>query len=278
MHSSSPNLPAESFTPERLWKETILTKIQGLVPWAITDKLNRCGNEEIYVACADCGRFKTCHFTCNLKFCPCCNWKIARSRAQVLRAWTKRIGQPKHIVLTARNEQFITRGSIRKFQKAFAALRRSKLFRTVSGGCVSVEVTNEGRGWHLHAHVLANARWIDASLLSLKWGRLVGQDFAIVKVLDARGKDYLNEVTKYVVKGAQLASWQPEEIAQFILAIRGIRFFATFGELFNLKAEIKRELNALKPGPSICACGCCKKIVTTEGTSIMQQLRREQRK
>jgi hypothetical protein len=202
---------------------------------------------------------------------------IARKRAELLKAWTKRIKQPKHVVLTARNTGSFSRKQIRTFQKAFAKLRRSKVFAQVKGGCISIEVTNEGRGWHLHAHVLADARWIDAGELAKVWGKKIGQDFAIVKVMDARGKDYLNEVTKYVVKGAQLVSWKPEEIAEFIMAIRGVRFFATFGTLFDLKAEVRAELNAAKPGPRMCACGCNRVVVTNERTEVIRECRKRNR-
>lgn len=242
--------------PEVIWKLSLLVKVRGLIDNAVYDSLEKCGAMQIYRTCSDCRDWQAFDYHCNLKFCPLCNWKIARKRAEVIRHWTMLIKQPKHIVLTARNSASITRQTIRSFQQAFGKLRRLALWKSVKGGCVSIEITNEGRGWHLHAHVLVDAFWVCAKTLALEWGRLVGQDFAIVKVMDVREKTYLNEVTKYVVKGAQLVSWKPEEIAAFIGAIKGIRFFAPFGSLYKLQRQIKSEIALLRPPAEPCKCGC----------------------
>lgn len=136
-----------------------------------------------------------------------------------------------------------------------------------------MEVTNESRGWHVHLHILADVRWLDAGELARKWGHYVGQDYAIVKVKDARGATYLGEVTKYVVKGAELAGWQPELIAQFIHAVRGVKFFATFGTLFKLRRQIQAVLDAKNEFTPTCECGSCNFRWETEETSILRECR-----
>jgi len=255
----------------------LLAKIEGLIPWQVYDHLSKCGVQEIYRTCNGCGNWDTFYYRCSLKFCPLCNWRIARNRSELLKHWTVRVTQPKHVVVTARNSQFITRRKIRQFMQAFGKLRRQKLFRNLRGGCVSFEITNEGRGWHLHAHALVDCDWVDAAALAVKWGKLVGQDYAIVKVKDCRQQSYLGELTKYVVKGAQLASWSPEEIAQFIHAIRGVRFFATFGALFKLSREIRAEINREKPPAKPCGCGCVDWTYQTEEAVIMGEIRAGQK-
>lgn len=262
-------------TPEQIWKESLLAKVDGLIPEAIFQNLARCGVEEIFRTCRGCGDWSAFYYRCSMKFCPLCNWRIARSRAEVLKAWSHTISQPKHVVITQRNFPVLTRAKIRAFGRAFGKLRRNKLWADVKGGCVSTEITNEGRGWHLHAHILADARWIDASALAVEWGRLVGQEFGIVKVKDAREGTYLGEITKYVVKGAQLASWQPDEIAQFIRAIRGVRFFAAFGTLFHLQRKIKAQLHASRPPAEPCKCGCKEFRFESETAVVLSQIRKE---
>jgi hypothetical protein len=272
---SSPSQP-ELLSPEKVWSASLLSKIKGLIPWRTFDNLNRCGNEEIYRTCEDCGSFKTFTYQCGLKFCPMCNWKISRTRTTLLRIWMKRIEQPKHIVLTRRNVNgVLTRSLFRHTMRQFGKLRRSKLLRHMRGGCVSMEVTNEGNGWHVHLHILADVRFVPADKLASAWAKLMGQDFAIVKVLDARKKDYAAEVCKYVVKGAELVSWHPEEISQFIHALKGVRFFATFGTMFDLRSKVAAEINALKPAPSMCACGCNRYRFTTETAEICREVRRK---
>ena len=247
------NLPLNS---EEIWAEQIHRKTLGLVDVGISDSLAKCGKDEWFRTCFDCGQVKTFFYRCSLKFCPRCNWLISRRRAEIIKHWVLEVTQPKHIVLTMRNKKLISRDSIRCFQKAFSKLRRQDIWGKVKGGCVSIEVTNEGRGWHIHGHILADVRWMPAGLLARKWGELVGQDFAIVKVQDVREQSYLNEVTKYVVKASQMAKWPGEEIAAFIGAIRGVRMFAPFGSLYALQRKIKAELEALRPDAAPCDCGC----------------------
>lgn len=261
-------------SPEQIWQRSLLAKVSGLIPWQVEDHLKRCGNEEVYRTCRGCGDWQGMAYRCNLKFCPLCNWRIARARADLLRLWSFQIKQPKHVVLTVRNFPTLTRSRIRGVAKAFSRLRRQKVWRDVKGGCVSTEITNEGRGWHLHLHIMVDARWVDAGALALLWGKLVGQDFGIVKVKDCRGQEYLGEITKYVVKPAELASWAPEEIAQFIHAIKGIRFFASFGTLFAVAKQIRMQLHAMKPPAKPCPCGCEQFIYEDETRSILGEIRR----
>jgi hypothetical protein len=78
----------------------------------------------------------------------------------------------------------------------------------------------------LHAHLLIEVRWIDASLLARRWAEEIGtEDFCIVKVKDARATDYAEEVAKYVCKPASLAAWTGEDIAAVMDAFKRRRSF-----------------------------------------------------
>jgi hypothetical protein len=92
--------------------------------------------------------------------------------------------------------------------------------------------------------------------VSEAWGRLNGQDFAIVKIRDCRGGDYLKEVTKYAVKGSELASWCTEDIATFIESFQGVRFFGVFGSLYAKRTQWGEWIKALQEIKPQCACGC----------------------
>jgi hypothetical protein len=251
--SSAPQL--NLLEPERLWKQTLLHKVAGLIDERVYENLDKCGNEQIFRTCKCCGKWEAFDWRCSMKFCPLCNWRIARKRAELLKIWSTKITQPKHLVLTMKNFPVLTRKKIRDFGRAVSKLRRNKIWKNVKGGCLSTEITNEGRGWHLHGHLLVDVRFLDMSAMSIAWGALVGQNFGIVKIKDVRGKDYLGEVTKYIVKGSELCAWKPEMIAQFISAIRGVRFFATFGNLFHMTKEIRKEVFLNRPPPRSCECG-----------------------
>lgn len=259
--------------PAEIWKESILAKMDGLVSERKYQNLDKCGREEIYVTCEGCGHFDRFYYACNLKFCPMCNWKISRRRTDILKCWTKRITQPKHLVLTQRNFETLTRTKIRRHGLAIAKLRRHKLWKGVRGGCRSTEITNDGsNGWHLHSHFLLDVDWLAMDRVSVEWGKLVNQEYGIVKIKDARSIRYLGELTKYVCKPSELAGWQPEMIAQFIHAIEGQRFFATFGTLFHEGASVRAELFS-KRQPRICECGCEDWKWTSETSEMMKETR-----
>jgi len=259
--------------PSRIFQASILAKLQGLGSGNQFRNFNRCGQEKIYRTCKNCSGSEVFEYHCNIKWCPRCNWRITRDRSQILQAWTKHIHQPKHIVLTQKNFPVLTRRKIREHQKNLARLRRNKIWKNVKGGSVSVEITNDGKGWHLHSHWLVDCRWIDAGELAKIWGGLCGQEFGIVKVKDSRDTEYLHEVSKYVCKPSELAKWTGEEIWEFISAIRGLRFFFAFGSLFKLGSQIRSEMRAKKPPQKACECGCRDFIFRDEVSEVLNEIR-----
>jgi hypothetical protein len=217
-------------------------------------------------------------YRCSLKWCPRCQWWITERRKAVLEVWAKRIKQPKHLVLTQRNLAILTRGKFRQHTKNLAKMRRSKAFKSVLGGAVSVEVTNEGNGWHVHSHWLLDVRWLDMASVSKTWAGLVGQEFAIVKIKDVRDRDYLQEVSKYVCEGSELARWPAEKILEFVTAIRGRRFFFPFGSLFHEGRKIRAELLQAKPPRKPCECGCEDFVFESELQVVVNEVRRMSKK
>ena len=267
----------ELIEPRLLWHETVRAKLDGLYDTAQFANFARCGKEHLIRTCKDCGRVTLLDYQCSVKWCPRCQWKISRQRAELISAWAKRVRQPKHLVLTEANHEILTQRILKNHLQRLRKFRRSQSFRHARGGCLTVEVTNEGRGWHLHSHWLVDVDWLDPAEIARTWARLAGQQFAIVKVKDARPKEYQLQVAKYVCKPAQLASWPAERIAQFVWAIRGRRFFFAFGSLQKLRPEIKRELAAKRIAPD-CECGACNWQFETERLEILNELRRNRRR
>jgi hypothetical protein len=166
----------------------------------------------------------------------------------------------------------LTQTTVKNFRAAFNRLRRLKFASNWKGGFYSMEVTNEGRGWHLHLHAIVDAKWIDSGALARAWAKCVGQEFAIVKVKDVRGDSYLREVTKYLVKGSELAGWEPSDIATFIDAFNGVRCFGVFGSLYGKRTEFREWLDLLHEGRITCDCGCNKWRILSEDEYLWLQL------
>ena len=196
-------------------------RLSGLADFPQFWNFAKCGQERIFKTCKDCGEVSEFVYQCSIKWCPRCNWKISRRRAELIKHWMPRIANPKHIVMTQRNFPILTRKKLKEHQQHLAKVRRTQVWKNVKGGCVSVEITNEGRGWHLHSHWLVDATFVDMKELSIVWGKLVGQEYGIVHFSDCSQTDYCNEVCKYVVKPGQMAEWEPE--ADFGIYNRGSR-------------------------------------------------------
>jgi predicted RNA-binding protein with RPS1 domain len=166
----------------------------------------------------------------------------------------------------------LTGDCIREFQRNLVRLRRQKIFAEVRGGCASIEITNEGAGWHLHAHMLLDVPFLDIAKVAILWASLVKQQFAIVHISDLRATDYVREVSKYVVKGNELARWPAKDLIEFLTAIHGRRFFFQFGSLRDAREAIALEIEKNRPEKQSCECGCQEFDYETEAMSVMREI------
>jgi hypothetical protein len=238
-------------------KNSVAAKLRESGHPDIAQELEFCHSTFTVAVCSDCGRQRQFPNRCDLFYCPECAPRLARERAESVEWWSARIHQPKHVVLTVRNMLELTKGHIQEFKRWFSKLRRSKFANNWLGGFYRLEITNEGRGWHLHLHALINAKWIDAPELARQWAKHTNGLGHIVKVKDCRSKDYLAEVTKYVVKGSQLAKWSGDDIHTFIQACSGVRTFGVFGQLYGQRTEFAEWIAAIKDAKPLCECGSC---------------------
>lgn len=245
-------------------KNTTAAKLRAAGRIETAESLERCHTIYTIGQCGKCRTVQKFPNRCDQFFCAECQPRLSNDRKRAVEWWTREINQPKHVVLTVQNVPVLTKGHVQEFRRWFTNLRRSKFARNWSGGFYSFEVTNEGRGWHLHCHALVNAQWIDSIGLSEAWQRASNGLGRIVKVKDAREKNYLAEVTKYAVKGNQLAAWTPEEICTFLDAFSGVRTFGVFGDLYGKRTEFAEWFKAVRDAKPRCKCGCSEMHYMTE--------------
>lgn len=240
---------------QTIHKNSVAAKLRSIGRVEEASTLEHCHTEFTIGICRGCSAVNKFPNRCDLFFCPECQPRLQSDRQKAVEWWTREVHQPKHVVLTCKNTPNLHKGHVQEFRKWFTRLRRSVFARKWLGGFYRFEVTNEGRGWHLHLHALINAGWIDEFQLSELWTKITGGFGRIVRVKDARGKSYLDEVTKYAVKGHQLSAWTPEQIAEFIDAFKGVKTFGVFGSLYGARtkfAEWWKQVRGTKP---ICSCG-----------------------
>jgi hypothetical protein len=224
----------------------------------LADTLSECHTKQTIQRCTGCARAVRFWNRCDNLLCPLCQPRLAHERRKAIEWWTKETHQSKHVCLTVRNTEKITRGQINRLKEALNRLRRRKFARGWRGGFGCLEVTNESKGWHLHLHLLVDADWIDQRQLAQEWAKATSQDVAIVWVKDARGKDYQREVQKYIVKGTTLAKWTAEDLGAFVDALQGTRTFFTFGTLYKRNAAYMESVKEQRALRRTCECGCQK--------------------
>jgi hypothetical protein len=254
---------SELWQKEEVFARSIAAKLRQVGFLEAATTLDQCHTRETFCHCLDCGQVQALFNRCDRFYCPMCVQKLAYRRKLSVQAWAEAITQPKHVVLTARNTTHLTKTYVKWFKANLSKLRRLKSNTHWRGGLISLEVTNEGRGWHLHSHLLVDCDWIQAADLAQQWARLVSQDFAIVKVKSTQDRAYLQEVTKYAVKGSEEAHWRPGDIWEFIEAMTGVRQFSVFGTLFKDRALRSKILEELTPEPN-----ACKKCASTHLTYL----------
>ena len=170
-------------------KFSVASKLRQAGDIERAERLEWCHSEYSVGQCLDCGKITRFPVRCDQFFCPECQPKLARERRESIEWWTKEITQPKHVVLTLINLPDLEPAHVRGLKVCLARLRRTafctklthfwvnnqtgarskiKCFRAQTathhtetsypwlGGFYSIEVTNEGRGWHLHLHCLVD--------------------------------------------------------------------------------------------------------------------------
>lgn len=280
----------ELWRRQTVHKNSIAAKLREAGMTEEAQKLECCHSRYVVAICGDCGTIKKFPNRCDQGYCPECQPSLALERERQVGWWTAVIKQPKHVVLTLRNVPEITPGHLAEAKKYLARLRRTafatkatvwwydkatgqyrrlKSWKTADstgwtvksspwrGGFYSIEITKENAGWHLHFHLLIDADFISQTLLSEAWRRITLGFSYIVKVKDCRRDDYLAEVTKYAVKGSQLAKWSPAEIKSFLSSFANARTFGVFGSLYGARTEFAEYIATMKAAKPKCSCGGC---------------------
>lgn len=255
--SQYPHQQPEFWSSRTVWKNTVAAKLHQAGNHEDAHTLECCHSEWTFAVCQDCGLTRQFPNRCDNFFCAECTPRLAHEREQAINWWTNEVSQPKFVTLTCRNTPDLTRAHVKEFKGWWKRLRRRKFARNWLGGFYTLEVTNRGKGWHLHLHALVSAGWIDGGQLAREWCSVSGGMGEIVMVKDARRADYLAKVKSYIVKGATLAKWSPDQICTFILAFRGERTFGVFGNLYAKRTEYAEWIAAIRDHKPACQCGSC---------------------
>lgn len=192
------------------------------------------------------GRYRVRGNYCRSRHCEPCN----RARAKLISANLKsRLelrprGRYRFLTLTIRHnspengtDQVELRPLIDRLYKAFADLRRSKLWKQSQlGGCFICEIKRTQAGWHPHLHIISEGDYLPQSKLADEWHRVTG-DSSVVDIRKITDETQAAiYVTKYVTKGTSPEVWNNPDLRQeYVIATKGLRTCATYGTWRNFK-------------------------------------------
>ena len=220
-------------------------------------RLEHCGTVPAFLVCVKCRGVRKVFNHCDRLFCPTCQPRLARKRERQVAWWVQELPQgASHLVLTLANitDDALTRDYLVWVKDCFTQLRRLKFARKWSG-FYTLQVTNNGNGFHAHLHVLIGFPFVDIPKIKHEWARITNGAGQIVKVVP--GHPNLPRLVRYVVRPTELTAWTPAQVGAFARAIENIKTFAVFGSLWSLRtkyAEWLREVRYLNRNCPCCGC------------------------
>lgn len=226
----------------------------------IASTLRDCHQTRVLACCRAChGAWYVLH-KCRQRVCPICSAKVFRTRAEFLRRAAAQCKHPKLITLTQPLVENHPREAITKIRDAFAKLRKTECWKSVTAGAYTIEVIPKPEGWHIHMHVLVNSEYIPYQKLWSTWGELIGHKVIQTDIRAADNKNAQQYLAKYCAKSVSMYLGD-KTIVDWYRATKGQRLFVTFGSWYNKHLE---EIDPqFVPFIPHCLCPHCKTEKTT---------------
>lgn len=219
------------------------------------EKLSLCHTQQQFLNCKNCNTTKVFWNRCERRFCPLCAKRLARERNQQFQFWFRRISRPKFLTLTLKNCEDLSE-MVQRCKKAWSSLRRSKLFEPVRSGLWSMEVTHQGKGWHVHLHAVIESPFIAQEAIERAWSKRIGQSKSIVDIRELTGPNASQEALKYTCKPSQMVNWSDSKLIEFLNVTKELRMFGVWGELHAQRGEWKEFIEEIRVEWAKCECGC----------------------
>lgn len=102
----------------------------------------------------------------------------------------------------------------------------------IKGGFYFVQMTNKGRGWHLHLHVVYKGAWIPHSLISSVWRDITGDSFVVWHRRIKNAEKACQYLLGDLLKATQI---RPCDKAQYNSVMYRSRIVQAFGDYARVK-------------------------------------------
>lgn len=213
----------------------------------IVERLAHCCRRPILYRSDDSGTVRLIRRSCRHRLCPTCSpGRVGKARTRI-QAIVEAMDSPRFLTLTQATSNRPLKDSIKKIYADFRRLRQRKCWAShVRGGVAVLEITWSNGGWHPHLHALLDGTYWPQDQIADQWQAVTG-DSRIVDIRAIHSRTQAtNYVAKYVSKGADPRALPDDQVAEFALAIAGVRTLQTFGASHAVKvpADPKVESEA----------------------------------
>lgn len=254
----------------QLEREQLKNRLIGEGAVDLAQKLETCGTP-LRLVCVNCGERKVVEIACKRRWCPACAYLVMRERLNRFSMAIDMMRWPLFLTFTMLNSP--DPESLRTMRDHWSRMRRRKLLvERITGGISTLEVTNGGKGWHPHLHIIANCRWLSlhtpeptwrdtpavreqkilhaSQEVERMWCHITGQQKAIFKISRITDVKLVRYILKYAVKGSELIACR-DDVAPLIRVLSRSRMVSAFGDLHG---KCLSEPDEEKP---VALCPCC---------------------
>lgn len=240
--------------------------------------LAACG-EQFELICRGCGSTRAAQKQCLKRWCPVCARRIAADRVETYQSAIDAMQWPMMVTLTMpHTAESSCPSDVRALRRALGRLRRLRWFvNKVRGGITSIEVTSGDNGWHPHAHLVIDCRWLSVQVPSPPYActpraldklcktarEEVGEQWRMclradqrVQVQVSRARpEAAREALKYAVKATDLAT-TALPIAPLLRILRVTRLMSAWGSVRRYRLDTAEADSELQLPGVVCECGC----------------------
>lgn len=186
----------------------------------------------VRLECESCGDYFEVPVYCGDRFCEICSGSRrsrVRKRLDALVGCVRHVPSYsfKHLTLTIKNQRNLS-VMVRVIFNSFKKLRQTSSWKEhVLGGAFVTEVTGSKGNWHVHLHIIIQAKYYEWTELLALWRKLSpGRGVFIQDIPKAQTVRYL---TKYLTK-CETSIYDRDELNH---ALKGTRLFQPFGTWYG---------------------------------------------
>lgn len=187
----------------------------------------------VQIICLHCGTSFNVPVYCGDRFCSICSVGRRMRIRQRLEFLVNNVKPApgmnfKHLTLTVKNQNDLSLMTT-AIMKSFRKLRQTASWKShVSGGAFVVEITGDSSGWHVHLHIIIEAKYYKWATLLALWMRLSAGRGVYIQNIPKR------QVVRYLTKYLSKNDVPEDDQLELNDALKGVRLFQPFGSWFAI--------------------------------------------